>query len=82
VTPEEARKVARRQNDADHAEGLLPSRHVEDEAVLAKIARLVLASGEHDGGSAEPGDADDGPRELMSEGRRRKQTVKSSRSNG
>jgi hypothetical protein len=81
VTAEEARQLAREANDRDHAAGLLPSRYVEDALVLAKVARLVLASGEHGAGSAEPGDANDGPRER-SKGRRRKQTVKSSRSNG
>jgi hypothetical protein len=54
VTPDEARQLAREQNDRDHAAGLLPSRHVTDEAVLAKVARLVLASGNHDAGRAEP----------------------------
>jgi hypothetical protein len=61
VTPDEARELARRQNDADAAAGLLPSRYVTDEAVLREVARLVLASGNHDSGSAEPANANGGP---------------------
>ncbi len=61
MTPEKARQVAREQNDRDHAAGLLPSRYVEDEAVLAKVARLVLASGSQDTSATEPADANGGP---------------------
>jgi len=61
VTPEKARQVAREQNDRDHAAGLLPSRYVEDEAVLAKVARLVLASGSQDTSATEPENADGAP---------------------
>jgi hypothetical protein len=71
VTGAEARQIAREQNDADHAAGLLPSRYVECEATLAKVARLVLA---------EPAD-DGGPPPSPRAGRRHhKQTVKSSTS--
>lgn len=34
-------EVARRQNDRDFAAGLLPSRFVEDPAVLAAVAAMV-----------------------------------------
>ncbi len=41
MTPEEARRIAKQQNDDDHAAGRLPSRYVEDEGVLLQVARLV-----------------------------------------
>jgi hypothetical protein len=40
------REVARAQNDADHAAGLLPSRYVEDDRVLHQVAGLLLAPGD------------------------------------
>ncbi len=40
--PKELREVARRQNDADHAAGRLPSRYVTDPEVLAKVARILV----------------------------------------
>jgi hypothetical protein len=41
VTPAELREAAIRQNDRDHAAGLLPSRYVEDPSVLTEVARLL-----------------------------------------
>jgi hypothetical protein len=37
------REVAHQQNDTDHAVGLLPSRYVEDEVVLHRVAGLLLS---------------------------------------
>lgn len=36
------REVARQQNDADHAAGLLPSRYIEDDVVLHRVAGLLV----------------------------------------
>ena len=44
MTPAEAREIAVAQNDRDHAAGLLPSRYVEDQAVLDRVARLLPAA--------------------------------------
>jgi hypothetical protein len=38
-------KIAREQNDRDHAAGRLPSRYVEDPAVLDKVARIMTDDG-------------------------------------
>jgi hypothetical protein len=68
VTPAERERIraaAVAANDADHAAGLLPSRYVEDEGVLAKVARLILASAQRtdrpNTGSAQPTHADGAP---------------------
>jgi hypothetical protein len=46
-------RIAREQNDRDHAAGLLPSRYVEDVAVLTRIAGMLLdGQGEGGGGRA------------------------------
>ncbi len=45
MSPAELREIARQQNDADHAAGKLPSRYVEDPAVLAAVARIVVEFG-------------------------------------
>jgi hypothetical protein len=44
MTPEELRRIAIEQNEADYAAGRLPSRYVEDPGVLAMVARLLLAT--------------------------------------
>jgi hypothetical protein len=49
LTPAELREAAIRQNDRDHAAGLLPSRYVEDPSVLAEVARLLRGT-EHANG--------------------------------
>jgi hypothetical protein len=50
MTPDELRLVAVAQNDADHAAGKLPSRYVEDMAVLAKVAALLTNEFDAKGG--------------------------------
>jgi transcriptional regulator with XRE-family HTH domain len=50
MTPAELREAARKQNDRDHAAGLLPSRYVEDPAVLDRVARLLPGTEHRDGG--------------------------------
>jgi hypothetical protein len=41
VTALDLAAVAHRQNDRDYAAGLLPSRHVTDEAVLHQVAAIL-----------------------------------------
>ena len=50
MTPAEAREIAVAQNDRDHLAGLLPSRRVEDPAVLDRVARLLPSAEHNDGG--------------------------------
>ncbi len=42
------REVARRQNNADHAAGRLPSRYVEDVGVLHAVAGILLGTPGHE----------------------------------
>jgi hypothetical protein len=45
MTRDELRQAAIAQNDADHAAGKMPTRYVEDEAILRKVALLFAPEG-------------------------------------
>jgi hypothetical protein len=51
MTALDLREVARAQNDRDHAAGLLPSRYVEDEVTLQRVAALLQAQASKEGGA-------------------------------